>query len=82
LAAQVEHVKQRLLPGGLNYPMLEEYDFRNDTANPDLAIDLKPTVQASAGSKGGALPGVGAVPYPLSPLCRQVQSYRRLRRAL
>lgn len=42
---QVEHVKQRLLPGGLNYPMLEEYDFRNDTANPDLAIDLKPHVQ-------------------------------------
>ncbi|GAB4818176.1 hypothetical protein N2152v2_005222 [Parachlorella kessleri] len=42
--AKVEHVKQRLLPGALNYPMLEEYDFRNDTSNPDLAIDLKPTV--------------------------------------
>lgn len=41
---QVEHVKQRCLPGGLNYPMLEEYDFRNDTQNPDLAIDLKPHV--------------------------------------
>ncbi len=23
--------------------MLEEYDFRNDTLNPNLAIDLKPT---------------------------------------
>ena len=25
--------------------MLEEYDFRNDTVNPDLNIDLKPHVQ-------------------------------------
>lgn len=41
---QVEHVKQRCLPGGLNYPMLEEYDFRNDTQNPDLSVDLKPHV--------------------------------------
>ncbi|DBA93765.1 hypothetical protein WJX82_000412 [Trebouxia sp. C0006] len=43
-STQVEHVKQRCLPGGLNYPMLEEYDFRNDTQNPDLSIDLKPHV--------------------------------------
>ncbi|CAK0736769.1 General transcription and DNA repair factor IIH helicase subunit xpb2 [Coccomyxa viridis] len=43
--AQVEHVKARCLPGGLNYPMLEEYDFRNDTVNADLNIDLKPHVQ-------------------------------------
>lgn len=41
---QVEHVKARCLPGGLNYPMLEEYDFKNDRINPHLAIDLKPTV--------------------------------------
>ncbi|KAK3289028.1 General transcription and DNA repair factor IIH helicase subunit xpb1 [Cymbomonas tetramitiformis] len=44
-ASQVEHVKQRCLPGGLNYPMLEEYDFRNDTVNPDLNIELKPTAK-------------------------------------
>ena len=44
VCAQVEHVKARCLPGGLNYPMLEEYDFRNDTVNPDLAIELKPHV--------------------------------------
>lgn len=44
MSVQVEHVKQRCLPGGLNYPMLEEYDFRNDTQNPDLSIDLKPHV--------------------------------------
>ena len=43
-------MKQRLLPGGLNYPMLEEYDFRNDTSNPDLAIDLKPTVTVGKGA--------------------------------
>ncbi|GAQ80913.1 putative Xeroderma pigmentosum group B protein [Klebsormidium nitens] len=43
---QVEHVKQRCLqPGDLCYPMLEEYDFRNDTVNPDLNIELKPMTQ-------------------------------------
>lgn len=30
---QVENVKQRCLPNELNYPMLEEYDFRNDTVS-------------------------------------------------
>jgi DNA excision repair protein ERCC-3 len=29
----------------LGYPTLEEYDFRNDTDNPDLAIDLQPKTQ-------------------------------------
>ncbi len=38
-------MKARCLPGGLNYPMLEEYDFRNDTVNADLNIELKPHVQ-------------------------------------
>uniref|UniRef100_A0A2P2JC71 DNA 3'-5' helicase n=1 Tax=Rhizophora mucronata TaxID=61149 RepID=A0A2P2JC71_RHIMU len=41
--SQVENVKQRCLPNALNYPMLEEYDFRNDTVNPDLNMELKPT---------------------------------------
>ncbi|XP_064386567.1 general transcription and DNA repair factor IIH helicase subunit XPB-like [Halichondria panicea] len=27
----------------LEYPLLAEYDFRNDTHNPDIKIDLKPT---------------------------------------
>ncbi|KAK1369934.1 hypothetical protein POM88_036026 [Heracleum sosnowskyi] len=31
--AQVLNVKQRCLPNALNYPMLEEYDFRNDTVS-------------------------------------------------
>jgi hypothetical protein len=31
--SQVENVKQRCLPNALNYPMLEEYDFRNDTVS-------------------------------------------------
>ncbi|GAA0149457.1 DNA helicase [Lithospermum erythrorhizon] len=43
--AQVESVKQRCLPNALNYPMLEEYDFRNDTVNPDLDMELKPQAQ-------------------------------------
>ncbi|CAN4122252.1 unnamed protein product [Withania somnifera] len=43
--AQVEIVKQRCLPNALNYPMLEEYDFRNDTVNPDLDIELKVNAQ-------------------------------------
>lgn len=43
--SQVEHVKQRCLPGGLNYPMLEEYDFRGDTTNPTLNFELKPHVK-------------------------------------
>ncbi|KAF9597424.1 hypothetical protein IFM89_018870 [Coptis chinensis] len=43
--AKVENVKERCLPNHLNYPMLEEYDFRNDTVNPDLIMDLKPQAQ-------------------------------------
>ncbi|XP_053713881.1 general transcription and DNA repair factor IIH helicase subunit XPB isoform X1 [Synchiropus splendidus] len=27
----------------MEYPLLAEYDFRNDTVNPDINIDLKPT---------------------------------------
>ncbi|PWA54425.1 DNA repair helicase [Artemisia annua] len=43
--AQVENVKERCLPNALNYPLLEEYDFRNDTINPDLEMELKPQAQ-------------------------------------
>ncbi|KAG7867254.1 hypothetical protein KL918_002693 [Ogataea parapolymorpha] len=39
----VEIVKKRCQE--IDYPMLEEYDFRNDTQNPDLEIDLKPSTQ-------------------------------------
>mmetsp|Transcript_11033 Transcript_11033/g.28299 ORF Transcript_11033/g.28299 Transcript_11033/m.28299 type:complete len:786 (+) Transcript_11033:231-2588(+) len=42
---QVEHVKQRCLPGGLNLPLLEEYDYQNDSINPDIAIELLPHVR-------------------------------------
>jgi DNA excision repair protein ERCC-3 len=41
--ASIEMVKKRCRD--LDYPMLEEYDFRNDTANPTLEIDLKPATQ-------------------------------------
>lgn len=37
----VEQVKKRCIE--LDYPMLEEYDFRNDRHNPDLKIDLRPS---------------------------------------
>ena len=39
----IEAVKKRCRD--LDYPMLEEYDFRNDSANPNLEIDLKPATQ-------------------------------------
>ncbi|GLC37001.1 General transcription and DNA repair factor IIH helicase subunit xpb1, partial [Pleodorina starrii] len=42
---KVEEVKKRCMPEGLNYPMLEEYDFRNDRRNPDLPFELKPHVK-------------------------------------
>lgn len=42
-ASSVESVKKRCQE--IDYPVLEEYDFRNDQRNPDLAIDLKPSTQ-------------------------------------
>ncbi|KAL8702005.1 MAG: hypothetical protein Q9201_004612 [Fulgogasparrea decipioides] len=39
-AENVEAVQKRCLE--LNYPVLEEYDFKNDETNPMLDIDLKP----------------------------------------
>lgn len=39
--SSVETVKRRCIE--LDYPMLEEYDFRNDKTIPNLEIDLKPT---------------------------------------
>ena len=33
------------LPENLNFPMLEEYDFRNDTMNADIPYELKPVVK-------------------------------------
>lgn len=36
----LQNVKRRCTE--LEYPMLEEYDFHNDTINPNLDIDLKP----------------------------------------
>uniref|UniRef100_A0A183CD93 General transcription and DNA repair factor IIH helicase/translocase subunit XPB n=1 Tax=Globodera pallida TaxID=36090 RepID=A0A183CD93_GLOPA len=37
----IETVQKRCIE--LEYPLLAEYDFRNDTFNPNLNIDLKPT---------------------------------------
>ena len=41
LPTAVEQVKKRCIE--MDYPMLEEYDFRNDRHNPDLKIDLRPS---------------------------------------
>ncbi|KAH9945314.1 DNA helicase [Epithele typhae] len=38
---KIDDVKKRC--NELEYPMLEEYDFRNDTVNANLEIDLKPS---------------------------------------
>ncbi|THG95187.1 hypothetical protein EW145_g8004, partial [Phellinidium pouzarii] len=39
--SKIDDVKKRC--NELEYPMLEEYDFRNDTINANLDIDLKPS---------------------------------------
>lgn len=41
MASCVERVRRRCIE--LDYPMLEEYDFRNDVINSPLQIDLKPS---------------------------------------
>lgn len=38
-------MKQRCLPNELNYPMLEEYDFRNDEINANLKAELKQDIK-------------------------------------
>uniref|UniRef100_A0AAQ5ZP82 General transcription and DNA repair factor IIH helicase/translocase subunit XPB n=1 Tax=Amphiprion ocellaris TaxID=80972 RepID=A0AAQ5ZP82_AMPOC len=40
-AEMIEELQKRCIQ--LEYPLLAEYDFRNDTLNPDINIDLKPT---------------------------------------
>ncbi|TNN74536.1 TFIIH basal transcription factor complex helicase XPB subunit [Liparis tanakae] len=37
----IEELQKRCIQ--TEYPLLAEYDFRNDTVNPDINIDLKPT---------------------------------------
>ncbi|KAM9886025.1 hypothetical protein OXX79_014441, partial [Metschnikowia pulcherrima] len=43
LSDSVEIVKKRCHE--IDYPVLEEYDFRNDNLNATLDIDLKPSTQ-------------------------------------
>ncbi|CAH0398779.1 unnamed protein product [Chilo suppressalis] len=38
---QIEVIQKRCIE--LEHPLLAEYDFRNDSVNPDINIDLKPT---------------------------------------
>lgn len=41
LQEMIEELQKRCIQ--LEYPLLAEYDFRNDSVNPDINIDLKPT---------------------------------------
>lgn len=38
---KIEILQKRCIE--LEHPLLAEYDFRNDTHNPDINIDLKPS---------------------------------------
>ncbi|KAH9406222.1 Dedicator of cytokinesis protein 2, partial [Tyrophagus putrescentiae] len=38
--SEIETIQKRCIE--LEYPLLAEYDFKNDTRNPDMNIDLKP----------------------------------------
>lgn len=38
---RIEDIQKRCIE--MEYPLLAEYDFRNDTHNPDINIDLKPS---------------------------------------
>lgn len=38
--SEIETIQKRCIQ--LEYPLLAEYDFKNDTQNPDINIDLKP----------------------------------------
>ncbi|XP_028920075.1 general transcription and DNA repair factor IIH helicase subunit XPB isoform X2 [Ornithorhynchus anatinus] len=40
-AEMIEELQKRCIH--LDHPLLAEYDFRNDSVNPDINIDLKPT---------------------------------------
>ncbi|CAB1100501.1 unnamed protein product [Ectocarpus sp. CCAP 1310/34] len=44
--SEVEHVKKAA--NDMEYPLMEEYDFRNDTLNPPLKIDLKANTRIRA----------------------------------
>jgi DNA excision repair protein ERCC-3 len=39
--SEIETLQRRCIQ--LEYPLLAEYDFKNDTLNPDINIDLRPT---------------------------------------
>lgn len=44
--SEVEHVKKAC--ADMDYPLMEEYDFRHDTINPTLKIDLKANTRIRA----------------------------------
>ncbi|KAL6181280.1 hypothetical protein ACLB2K_047935 [Fragaria x ananassa] len=44
---KVQDVMKRCSQDGLNYPMVEEYDYRNDNVNPNFGMELKPQAHAT-----------------------------------
>ena len=70
---QVEDVKRQCLPGGLNLPLLEEYDYHNDSAIPDIPIALLPTVRHRPYQEKSLtkLLGNGALVLPSKCTCLQ-----------
>jgi DNA excision repair protein ERCC-3 len=60
----LQDVKKRC--SELGYPVLEEYDFRNDRTNPDLDIDLKPgtTIRPYQETSLSKMFGNGSVAIP------------------
>ncbi|KAI0279283.1 DNA helicase [Russula aff. rugulosa BPL654] len=75
--AKIDDVKKRC--NELEYPVLEEYDFRNDTVNANLDIDLKPATvirpyQETSLSK---MFGNGALGDHCTTVCVSVMQWRQ-----
>ncbi|PRQ18251.1 putative DNA helicase chromatin remodeling SNF2 family [Rosa chinensis] len=44
---KVEDIMKRYSQDGLNYPVVEEYDYRNDNVNPNVGMELKPQARVT-----------------------------------
>ena len=73
---QVEVVKDRCSALKLNYPLLEEYNFREDEDNPDLGIELKPHAQPRPYQEKSLSKMFGNGPHLSLPYCDWAESSR------
>ncbi|GJS08021.1 DNA repair helicase XPB1 [Tanacetum coccineum] len=81
-------IMKRCLPNALNYPLLEEYDFHNDTINPDLEMELKPQAQPRPYQEESLSRMLGNGPeslcyivVPESPISRMLLSSCRIKKS-